>query len=170
MALFGKKDTVSGPAGPEARPAEKAPATKESSMALTKREEDLVRGGGEVNAVLGKGTEFEGKLTFEGEVRIAGRFQGEIFSKDRLQVDDGARVQAEITTGVLIVYGEIVGNVKATQMVELKANAKVRGNIETPALIIEKGVIFEGSCKMENLGKGASVTPLKPAGDEKDKK
>ena len=139
-------------------------------MALTKREEDLVRGGGEVNAVLGKGTEFEGKLTFEGEVRIAGRFQGEIFSKDRLQVDDGARVQAEITTGVLIVYGEIVGNVKATQMVELKANAKVRGNIETPALIIEKGVIFEGACKMENLGKAASVPPLKSAGDEKDKK
>jgi len=71
---------------------------------------------------------------------------------------------------VLIVYGEVVGNVKATQMVELKANAKVKGNIETPALTIEKGVIFEGSCKMENLGKAASVPPLKSAGDEKDKK
>jgi len=136
-------------------------------MALTKREEELVRGGGDVNAVLGKGTEFEGKLTFEGEVRIAGRFNGEIFSKDRLQVDDGARVQAEITAGVVIVYGEIIGNIKASQAVELKANAKVKGNVETPALTIEKGVIFEGSCRMENLGKPATVTPLKPADEKK---
>ena len=164
MALWGKKsEPGQAPAVPETRPAEQPqpPAKKESFMALGKREEEMVRGGGEVNAVLGRGTEFEGKLTFEGEVRIAGRFHGEIFSKDRLQVDDGARVQAEISAGTVIVYGEIIGNIKATTVVELKSTAKVRGNIETPALTIEKGVIFEGSCKMENLGKSASVTPLK---------
>ncbi|MGC4119141.1 MAG: polymer-forming cytoskeletal protein [Myxococcales bacterium] len=128
-------------------------------MALGKREDEVPRGGGDVNAVLGRGTEFTGKLTFEGEVRIAGRFTGEIFSKDRLQIDDGAKVQAEITAGVVVVYGEITGNIKATSVVELKSTAKVKGNIETPALIIEKGVIFEGSCKMENLGKtGAPPT------------
>ncbi len=130
-------------------------------MAMLKREEDVVRGG-DVNAVLGRGTEFEGKLTFEGEVRIAGKFTGEIFSKDRLQIDDGAKIKAEINAGTVIVYGEIVGNIKALTLVELKSTARVRGNIETPSLIIEKGVIFEGSCKMENIGKGASVTPLSP--------
>jgi cytoskeletal protein CcmA (bactofilin family) len=171
MALWGKKaEPAATPAMPESKPVEMAPAKKEIPMALAKRDEDLMRGGGEVNAVLGRGTEFDGKLTFEGEVRIAGRFNGEIFSKDRLQVDDGARVQAEITAGTVIVYGEIIGNIKATSIVELKANAKVKGNIETPALMIEKGVMFEGSCKMENLGKNAVVTPLSPLKPVDEKK
>ncbi|MBI5546561.1 MAG: polymer-forming cytoskeletal protein [Deltaproteobacteria bacterium] len=136
-------------------------------MALgTKRDDDAVRGA-DLNAVLGRGTEFEGKLTFEGDVRMEGRFSGEIFSKDRLQVGESAKVQAEITVGTITVYGEIVGNIKASQLVELKASARVKGNIETPALTIEKGVMFEGSCKMENLGKGGSITPLKQAEDGK---
>jgi cytoskeletal protein CcmA (bactofilin family) len=169
MALWGKKPEQPGtaPVVPETRPAEQpqpAPVKKESSfMALGKRDDEVQRGGGEVNAVLGRGTEFTGKLTFEGEVRIAGRFTGEIFSKDRLQIDDGAKVQAEISAGTVIVYGEIIGNIKATTVVELKSTAKVKGNIETPALTIEKGVIFEGSCKMENLGK----TGAPPKAEEK---
>lgn len=131
-------------------------------MAVLKREEELVRSGGEVNAVLGRGTEFEGKLTFEGEVRIAGKFSGEIFSKDRLQIDDTAHVQAEILAGTVVVYGEVTGNIKATQIVELKTTARVRGNIETPQLVMERGVVFEGSCRMENLAKQpAAVAPLK---------
>ena len=166
MALWGKE-----PVAPETRAAERAPAAvkatpKETPMALGKREEEPVRRGGEANAVLGRGTEFVGKLTFEGEARIAGRFTGEIVSKGRLQVDEGARVQAEIAAGTVVVFGEIVGNIKAGAIVELRASAHVKGNIETPALMIEKGVVFEGSCKMENLGKGASVPPLKPEPDK----
>jgi cytoskeletal protein CcmA (bactofilin family) len=164
MALWGKKgDPAPAPAANLALAGNPA-ATKETSMALvSKREDDAIRGG--ANAVLGKGTTFEGKLTFEGEVQIDGRFSGEIFSKDRLVVGEDADVQAEINAGVVIVYGRITGNIKTTSMVELKANAKVKGNIETPALIIEKGVIFEGSCKMESLGKPATITPIK--GDDK---
>jgi cytoskeletal protein CcmA (bactofilin family) len=139
-------------------------------MAVLKKEEELSRNGGDVNAVLGRGTEFEGKLTFEGEVRIAGKFTGEIFSKDRLQIDDTARIKAEINAGSVVIYGEVNGNIRASQLVELKATARVKGNIESPSLVIERGVIFEGSCKMENLGKGGTVTALPTAsakGEEK---
>lgn len=143
---------------------------EEKKMAMLKKEEDFSRSG-EVNAVLGRGTEFEGKLLFEGEVRIAGKFTGEIYSKDRLQIDDSAKVKAEIYAGVVIVYGEVVGNIYAQQLIELKSTARVLGNIETPALVVEKGVIFQGCCKMENLEKkpvNASPTPLKAvASDEK---
>ena len=174
MALWGKK-----PVEPEPEPSAaaervavsepKSPAIEKEKkpMAMLKKDEEVGRSTGEVNAVLGRGTEFEGKLTFEGEVRIAGKFTGEIFSKDRLQVDDSAKIKAEITTGSLIVYGEINGNIRASQVVELKASARVKGNIETPSLIIEKGVIFEGNCKMENLGKSATVTALPKAEDKK---
>lgn len=114
---------------------------------------------GSANAVLGPGTSFEGKLVFEGEVHIGGRFIGEIWSEDRLELDATAEVQAEIHAGTIVVYGNVLGNLHATQLIELKANAHVVGNIEAPSLVIERGVIFEGNCRMENLGQ-ADTSPV----------
>lgn len=116
-------------------------------------------GQGEINTLLGKGTSFEGKLTFEGTVRIDGRLAGEVFSADVLVVGEGAEVKAQIEIGTLIVEGHIEGNVRASKLVELRAPARFRGNIETPQLIIEKGVLFEGQCKMENIGVSRDTIP-----------
>jgi cytoskeletal protein CcmA (bactofilin family) len=107
---------------------------------------------GEINTLLGRGSEFEGKLTFEGTVRIDGKLSGEIFSDDVLVVGEGAHVSAEIDVGVIIVEGNVNGNIRAKRAVELHAPARVRGNIETPSLYIDKGVVFEGFSKMEGVG------------------
>src|SRR6266487_1963986 len=115
---------------------------------------------GEINTLLGKGSEFEGKLTFEGTVRVDGKLSGEIFSDDVLVVGEGATVSAEIDVGVIIVEGSVNGNIRAKRAVELHAPARVRGNIETPSLYIDKGVIFEGHCKMESLGAALRPTTL----------
>ncbi|HEX6835012.1 MAG TPA: polymer-forming cytoskeletal protein [Polyangia bacterium] len=106
---------------------------------------------GEITTLLGRGSEFEGKLTFEGTVRIDGKLSGEIFSEDVLVVGEGAMVNAEIDVGVIIVEGSVTGNIRAKRAVELHAPARVKGNIETPSLYIDKGVIFEGFSKMENI-------------------
>jgi cytoskeletal protein CcmA (bactofilin family) len=120
---------------------------------------------GEINTLLGRGTAFEGKLTFEGTVRIDGRLLGEIFSDDVLVVGEGADVKAKIEVGTLIVEGNVEGNIRAGKCVELHAPARVRGNIETPQLFIDKGVIFEGNCKMEGvapLRRDAAPKPVAP--------
>ena len=122
----------------------------------------------DLNAFLGKGCEYDGKLTFEGSVRIDGKFAGEIFSNDILLVGEGAVVKAEIDVGTIIVSGVVEGNITAKKMVELKAPAFVKGTITTPAITIEQGVVFEGSCKMEersgrkNPASGAAK-PVTPA-------
>ena len=103
---------------------------------------------GELNAFLGKGCAYEGKLTFEGTVRIDGRFYGEIFSQDVLVIGQGAQVHAEIDVGVVVVSGEVTGNIRASDRIELRSPARLRGNISTPTLIVEEGVIFEGNCRM----------------------
>ena len=113
---------------------------------------------GEITTLLGRGSEFEGKLTFEGTVRIDGKLSGEIFSEDVLVIGEGATVSAEIDVGVIIVEGNVNGNIRAKRAVELHAPARVRGNIETPSLYIDKGVTFEGFSKMENIG-GATERP-----------
>ncbi len=135
-------------------------------MAMLKREDMTTpTGSGDLNALLGRGSEFEGKLTFEGTVRIDGKFTGSIVTGDVLVVGEGAKIAAEITCGTIIVHGEISGNVRAKTSVELHHPAKMRGNIETPSLMIEKGVLFEGQAKMENLNfeKTASQAKAAPA-------
>jgi cytoskeletal protein CcmA (bactofilin family) len=105
-----------------------------------------------LNALLGRGSEFDGKLNFEGTVRIDGTFTGEIGTNDMLIVGEGAKVTADITCGSIIVNGEVTGNIKATEMVELHKPAKVKGDITTPSLMIDKGVVFHGNSKMDDAG------------------
>ena len=108
--------------------------------------------------LLGKGTEFEGKLIFEGTLRIDGKFKGEVITQGILAIGEGALVHAEIDADTIIVRGEVHGNLKATKKIEIKGNGKVLGNINTPSLIIEAGVIFEGSCQMSARDK--NIVPI----------
>jgi cytoskeletal protein CcmA (bactofilin family) len=106
----------------------------------------------EITALLGRGTQFEGKLHFEGRVRIDGMFKGEIHSDDTLIVGDGAEVHAEIDVATVIVRGGIVhGNVRAKTAIEIHAPGKLHGNIHSPSVFIDRGVEFEGSCRMDAM-------------------
>lgn len=103
----------------------------------------------ELVALLGEGAEFEGKLIFEGRVRIDGKFRGEISSDGTLVVGDRAEVEATVSVGMLVVLGGLVrGEVRAHQSVELHTPARVFGNITTPQLMIDRGVVFEGQSRV----------------------
>ncbi len=118
----------------------------------------------ELNALLGKGSDFQGKLTFEGSVRIDGRFTGEILTDGHLIIGEGAQVQAEIRVGTVQIYGNVTGNVTANDGVELHAPASLRGNIASPALHIDKGVFFDGACQMTTpTDDRNSAAPQRPA-------
>lgn len=101
-----------------------------------------------LNAFLGEGTSFKGTLTFEGTVRIDGRLEGEIFTKDTLVVGEGAQVSAAIHAGMVVISGTVRGNIVAERKIEIHASGRLFGNISTPSLVIEEGVVFEGSCTM----------------------
>jgi len=156
-----REDVTSEPSG-SAEPSDPVVSTPQREerkpMAMLKRDEVSSTPGasGDLNALLGRGSEFDGKLTFEGTVRIDGKFTGTIITGDVLVVGEGAKVSAEITCGTIIVHGEVQGNVRAKNAVELHHPAKMRGNVESPSLMVEKGVIFEGQSKMENLDKSSS--------------
>lgn len=106
----------------------------------------------EITALLGRGTRFEGKLHFEGRVRIDGAFRGEIRSPDMLIIGEGADVEAEIEVGTVIVRGgTLQGNVRAAQSIELYVPAKVTGNLHSPEIFMDKGVQFSGTCTMAPL-------------------
>ncbi len=106
----------------------------------------------EITALLGRGTTFDGKLHFQGRVRIDGTFKGEIRSDDTLIIGDGAEVNAEIDVATVIVRGGVVhGNVRAKTSIEIHAPGKLVGNIHSPSVFIDRGVEFQGSCRMDAL-------------------
>jgi cytoskeletal protein CcmA (bactofilin family) len=114
--------------------------------------EELPATDGEPNhLLLGAGVEFDGKLTFQGTVRLDAKFKGSIVTNDVLVVGEHGRIDAEISCGTVIVHGVVNGNIKAKTAVELHHPAKVHGDIETPSLTMERGVLFNGALKMEGL-------------------
>ncbi len=112
---------------------------------------------GPISGLLEKGCEFEGKLTFEGTVRINGKFSGEIFSDGTLVVGEGASIDGKVDVGNIIIHGEVKGTIKAHDRIEMHTPATVDGDITAQTLVIDEGVIFEGSCSM---GKKATVRSI----------
>ena len=102
----------------------------------------------EITTILGCGAKFDGKLTFEGSVRVDGEFRGEIETSGRLLVGEHAQVLAQVRAGEVVVEGELGGDVVATGAMEIRASARVHGQLVVGALVVERGSIFEGSCKM----------------------
>lgn len=104
---------------------------------------------GEIKAFLGPGSHFEGKLAFDEIVRLDGTFRGEITSRDTLIVGETADLQAQVIVGALIISGKLRGNIKAVTRVEMRAPAQIEGDVETPSLIVEEGVIWSGQLTMK---------------------
>ena len=107
----------------------------------------------ELTAFLSSGTNFKGDLTFEGTVRIDGRFEGNINSKDSLVIGENAVVDAEVHVGRVIISGRVSGNIAAKEAVEINSKAQVHGNIKLVGnkLVIHEGAVFSGGCEMGSL-------------------
>ena len=120
----------------------------------------------EVTAFLGKGTEFEGKLTFHGSTRIDGHFKGEISADGNLIVSEQGLLEANIHASYIVISGEIHGNITADQRVDIHAPAKVFGDIKAPSVVIDEGVIFEGRTRMNRPPKVEEKESSVPVLDE----
>ena len=126
---------------------------------MSKKEPTVSRG--EIKAFLGEGTDFKGILTFEGTVRIDGKLEGEVYTKDTLIVGESAVVGAEINVHTIVISGVVRGNINATGKIEVHRPGKLFGNVKTPSLYIEEGVIFEGNCAMAyDAAEGAKVSSI----------
>ncbi len=101
-----------------------------------------------LNAFFGKDTEFEGKLSFSGAVRIDGYFKGEVSTEGTLLIGSTAIVEADINADKIIISGQAKGTLIAKSRIEICSPGKVSGNIQAPVVTMEEGVIFEGHCSM----------------------
>jgi cytoskeletal protein CcmA (bactofilin family) len=115
---------------------------------------------GELNGFLDRGATFKGELEFEDTMRIDGKFNGRIQSKNELIVGESAHIEGDIHVGRVAISGTVIGKIVADQRVEIHRNGKVYSDIDTPALIIEEGAIFQGNCVMGDKKNPGNVTNI----------
>jgi cytoskeletal protein CcmA (bactofilin family) len=97
---------------------------------------------------LGKGVEFKGVLDFDGTVRVDGRVEGEIHTTGTLIVGEHAVIKGIVSAAIVMNSGRINGTVTATEQVQILKPGVLIGDIRTPAVSIENGAHFHGTCDM----------------------
>ncbi|MCP4178973.1 MAG: polymer-forming cytoskeletal protein [bacterium] len=111
----------------------------------------IVKSSGDVsNNVIGENSYFTGTFIINGSLKIDGRFEGKHLQAEQLYIGVSGKVSTNINAVSVIVEGMIIGNISATSRVLLMPTAKVLGDIKTPELIIQNGVILEGRCTISN--------------------
>ena len=99
-----------------------------------------------VNSIIGVGSAFKGEFKINGLLRIDGNFQGTIETEGKVLIGKTGEALTDIKAKLVVVGGTVKGNIFATERVILLSTGKVYGNIITPGLVMEDGVIFDGNC------------------------
>lgn len=112
------------------------------------KEGDSIGGEGNLNSILGPGCKIKGNIEIKGTLRIDGDFEGEVKCPETLIIGKTGVVKANISVKNAVIGGKLVGNIKATNKIELQTGSHVEGDISTARLVIDEGVFFEGACRM----------------------
>jgi cytoskeletal protein CcmA (bactofilin family) len=97
-----------------------------------------------MNSTIGEGSIFEGKFYISGSLRIDGKFEGEIKTDEELVVGETGKVKTNIDARSVVIAGAVIGNIRAEDEVKLLETGMVLGDIITPTLTIQRGVIAQG--------------------------
>jgi cytoskeletal protein CcmA (bactofilin family) len=105
---------------------------------------------GNANSTIGLNSYFTGRFFINGSLRVDGKFEGKSLQADLLYIGSSGKVKTNISASTVIVEGMVIGNIMAKTRVMLESTAKVLGDIKTPELFINNGVILEGRCQISN--------------------
>ena len=101
-----------------------------------------------IKAYLGAEALFKGTLSFEGTVRIDGKFEGHVHTNDTLVIGETGDMKADIKVGTLVCKGRLKGSVVASKKIVMHPASKIIGDIQTPALSIDLGATIDGQLNM----------------------
>lgn len=109
---------------------------------------------GKISTIIAKGTKITGNVDMQGSLRIDGHVKGQVSSSETMTVGSSGVVEGEVRVKEAVVGGKVMGNLVATQKVELESNASILGDVKTRVFVIKEGGIFHGNCQMKAEGEG----------------
>ena len=107
------------------------------------------------DTTLGLGSNFRGTLMVSGTLRIDGEFEGDILNCDRLEIGEHGVMRSDIEVKSAIIYGRVVGNIRALGALEMKTGARIEGDVAAMSVVMEPGAYFTGRCTMLENGPDA---------------
>lgn len=121
----------------------------------------------EETTIISVGVRIEGKVKSNGNIRVDGVIQGDIFSQGTITIGENAEVNGRINADVIAIGGDVTGTVKAKTRLVLDPKGNLKGDIFTKSLVVKEGAMFDGKCKMgEPVDIGETKEPptqFKPA-------
>jgi cytoskeletal protein CcmA (bactofilin family) len=105
------------------------------------------------NSIIGEGSVFEGEFYVSGNIRIDGKFEGEIKTEDTLIIGETGKVKTNIHANNVMLAGTLIGDIHATQEVRLTETGKVLGDINAPFLQLSRGVSVKGNINITGAQK-----------------
>ncbi len=120
---------------------------------------------------IGRSVILKGELTGSEDLAIEGQIEGKIELRDHvLTIGPNGKIRAQIAAKSVIVLGEVLGNIVATEKVDIRDNGSVDGDITAPRVAIAEGAQFRGKVDMQrkaSSGASAPAVPPAPAADSK---
>jgi cytoskeletal protein CcmA (bactofilin family) len=111
-------------------------------------------------SILARGVKLTGTLETSGVVRVEGGVEGDLRAKGgQVLVAPGGVVEGDLEAALVVIAGEVRGQIVATELVELKAGAEVHGDIRTPRITVEEGGAVNGTLRMTDAGKPVNSRP-----------
>lgn len=101
-----------------------------------------------INNIIGEGTQISGKIFVPGSIRVDGHIDGEITIGEMLTVGKSGNIKGSISTKDAVIGGVVDGKLFVKNRVELQKTAKVTIDLVCKYLVVEEGVIFDGTCSM----------------------
>ena len=121
---------------------------KKTNLASRNKETELAREIGPAVTVIAPGTVFKGEVTGEDTLRISGSMHGNIDCRQVVWVDPDGYVDGQITARRVIIEGEVNGDIRNAERVEIRSNGKMTGNITAANITIAPGCIFDGESRI----------------------
>ena len=95
-------------------------------------------------SILGSGDTIEGTIEGDADLRIAGKFKGDIQIKGDLSIEKGAHIAAKINAAIVTIAGELEGNIVASSQVRLLESGQLIGDLKAPTLTVAAGSRMRG--------------------------
>ncbi len=104
-----------------------------------------------INSIVGDGTKFVGDLELNGLLRIDGDFIGNIRTDGKVLIGKNGRAECTITADTVVIGGVVKGDIVSKGKVVILSTGMLIGNVSTPRLISEDGVILNGVCMITSI-------------------
>ncbi len=107
------------------------------------------RRAGVTDTLIGAGTEFNGLMKSEADVRIEGAYEGDIESKGNIVIGESGVARSNLTAREVTIAGKVYGDVHTFGKLIITPSGQLHGNSRAGVLLVQEGGILNGSSRMD---------------------